>query len=40
VTDKVKATKQSLPLPVMVAIAVLLLAAATVGGLYLGGIVG
>jgi len=40
-TFKVKATKQSsLPLPVMIAIAVVLLAAATVGGLYLGGIVG
>jgi serine/threonine protein kinase len=42
VTFKVKATPQktALPLPVMIAIAVLLLAAATAGGLYLGGIIG
>jgi serine/threonine-protein kinase len=34
------APRNSLPLPMMIAIAVLLLVAATVGGLYLGGIVG
>jgi serine/threonine-protein kinase len=39
-SQKAKPAKQPLPMPVMIAIAVLLLAAATVGGLYLGGIVG
>jgi serine/threonine-protein kinase len=41
-TFKVKATpqKSALPMPVMIAIAVVLLTAATVAGLYLGGILG
>jgi serine/threonine-protein kinase len=40
VSERAQAKQTGLPLPVMIAIAVLLIAAATVGGLYLGGIVG
>jgi len=40
ITEKATKHKSGLPMPVMIAIAVLLLAAATVVGLYLGGIVG